>query len=286
MLPAMPLLMTPPSGGMHDPKQFVVFLAVYLGLIVIVLAPHYILNALGLYKIAARRGICHAWLAWVPLGEVWILGRISDQYQSLALQKQKKRGLILLLLQSTQCILYVLILVLFFDLYSCSETFMWTYHIRMQADTLFSLNVVVNLALCCILFARKKNNLLVITLGCKALVSLGYLIRYFAVINLLTFLANILLVVFALALCRQTLIKTDWRKVFALSQKIYYVPAVILLAGAICNWIDYWNVWYPAIRILKVTLNILNVGVLFFVAKWLCPKVNNTTASVEIPEEQ
>jgi hypothetical protein len=114
MLPAMPLLMTPPSGGMQDPKQFVVFLAVYLGLIVIVLAPHYILNALGLYKIAARRGICHAWLAWVPLGDAWILGRISDQYQSLALQKQKKRGLILLLLQSTQCILYVLILVLFF----------------------------------------------------------------------------------------------------------------------------------------------------------------------------
>lgn len=112
--PSMPILMTLPMDGTQDPAQLIAFLAVYLGLIAIFLAPLYILNALGLYKIANRRGICHAWLAWIPLGDAWILGRISDQYQALALQRQKKRGLILLLLQSTQCILYVLILVLFF----------------------------------------------------------------------------------------------------------------------------------------------------------------------------
>lgn len=111
--PSMPVLMTLPKDGVQDPAQLIAFLASYLGLIALFLAPLYILNVLGLYKIANRRGICHAWLAWIPLGDAWILGRISDQYQALVLQKQKKRGLILLLLRSGLCIAYVLIMVLF-----------------------------------------------------------------------------------------------------------------------------------------------------------------------------
>lgn len=110
----MPVLMTLPKDGVQDPAQLIAFLAVYLGVIALFLAPLYILNVLGLYKIANRRGICHAWLAWIPLGDAWILGKISDQYQALALQQQKKRGLILLLLRSGLCIAYVLIMVLFF----------------------------------------------------------------------------------------------------------------------------------------------------------------------------
>ena len=41
----------------------------------------YILTAIGLYSIASRRGIRHAWLAWVPIADLWILGSISDDYQ-------------------------------------------------------------------------------------------------------------------------------------------------------------------------------------------------------------
>ena len=43
----------------------------------------YILYSLGLYTIAARRGIRHAWLAWVPVGSVWILGSIADGYRAV-----------------------------------------------------------------------------------------------------------------------------------------------------------------------------------------------------------
>ena len=58
----------------------------------------YVLNAVGLYRIAKRRGIHHAWLAWVPIGVCWLLGSISDHYQYFAKQKQTSRRKILLIL--------------------------------------------------------------------------------------------------------------------------------------------------------------------------------------------
>lgn len=41
----------------------------------------YVLQSLALHSIARRRCIRHPWLAWVPVGDIWILGSISDQYQ-------------------------------------------------------------------------------------------------------------------------------------------------------------------------------------------------------------
>lgn len=41
----------------------------------------YILQALALYTIADRRGIANPWLAWIPVGNMWILGSVSDQYR-------------------------------------------------------------------------------------------------------------------------------------------------------------------------------------------------------------
>ena len=58
----------------------------------------YVLNAVGLYRIAKRRGIHHAWLAWVPIGCNWLLGSISDHYQYVAKQKVTSRRKILLTL--------------------------------------------------------------------------------------------------------------------------------------------------------------------------------------------
>lgn len=58
----------------------------------------YVLNAVGMYRIAKRRGIHHAWLAWVPIGCNWLLGSISDHYQYVAKQKVTSRRKILLIL--------------------------------------------------------------------------------------------------------------------------------------------------------------------------------------------
>lgn len=41
----------------------------------------YCLGAWGLFTIAKRRNLPKPWLAWIPVGNSWILGSIADQYQ-------------------------------------------------------------------------------------------------------------------------------------------------------------------------------------------------------------
>ena len=40
----------------------------------------YVLLALGLWKIARKRGIRNPWLAWIPVANVWLEGSIADAY--------------------------------------------------------------------------------------------------------------------------------------------------------------------------------------------------------------
>ena len=56
----------------------------------------YVLCALSLYTIADRRGIKKAWLAWMPVVNVWILGSISDQYRYVVKGEVKSRRKVLL----------------------------------------------------------------------------------------------------------------------------------------------------------------------------------------------
>jgi len=58
----------------------------------------YILQALGLYTIAKRRGISHAWLAWIPFGSAWILASISDDFKARRNGKKGKLRIALLAL--------------------------------------------------------------------------------------------------------------------------------------------------------------------------------------------
>lgn len=71
----------------------------------------YILQALGTYTIAMRRGINHPWLAWVPFGNLWILGSISDQYQYVAQGRIKNRRKILVGLQIALVVLLLAFMV-------------------------------------------------------------------------------------------------------------------------------------------------------------------------------
>lgn len=73
----------------------------------------YVLQALALYTIAKRRGLNKPWLAWVPLVNIWILGAISDQYQSVANGKTKKKRKILLGLCIAAIIVFFACLILF-----------------------------------------------------------------------------------------------------------------------------------------------------------------------------
>lgn len=77
-----------------------------LGIIVVVLVAYllafglsiamYILQSLGIYTIAQRRGIKHPWMAWLPVANLWILGSISDQYQYVTQGKIRSRRKVML----------------------------------------------------------------------------------------------------------------------------------------------------------------------------------------------
>ena len=73
-----------------------VFLVIFYLIMIAACIACYVLQAVGMYSIAKRRGIHHAWLAWIPVGNLWLLGSISDQYQYLAKERvRNRRGLLL-----------------------------------------------------------------------------------------------------------------------------------------------------------------------------------------------
>ena len=61
----------------------------------------YILSAMALYTLAVRRGIRKAWLSWIPVLNVWILGSLSDQYRDVVKGQIKSKRKFLLAFRLT-----------------------------------------------------------------------------------------------------------------------------------------------------------------------------------------
>lgn len=72
-----------------------VVLVMYLLMFAFMIAV-YVLQSLGFYTIAKRRGIHNPWLAWLPVGNMWILGSISDQYQYVVKSRVRSRRKVLM----------------------------------------------------------------------------------------------------------------------------------------------------------------------------------------------
>ena len=104
-------------GG--DEAFGVTFLLIYLFyflIIGLVSLATYVLTSWGTYSIAKRRGIRNPWLAWIPVGNVWILGCISDQYRYVAKGQVKNKRKALLVLNILLYIALIVFFVLFFVL--------------------------------------------------------------------------------------------------------------------------------------------------------------------------
>ena len=74
----------------------------------------YVLQSVGFYSIAKRRGIHNPWLAWIPIGNMWILGSISDQYQFVGKGRVKNLRKNLLGLQIAMTVIMTLFYVVCF----------------------------------------------------------------------------------------------------------------------------------------------------------------------------
>lgn len=91
--------------GMDLDSAAVSFLSWAMGIVLTVAAVAsllslalYIMEAVGVYTIAKRRGIRHAWLAWIPLAKYWVQGSLSDQYKQTVKGKRSHNRTILLVI--------------------------------------------------------------------------------------------------------------------------------------------------------------------------------------------
>lgn len=81
-----------------------VFLAVAVlgGVVKLVL---YVIRSLSLHTISKRRGITNPWLSWIPVGQEWVIGSLSDQYKYLTQGKNQSRRTILIWLKLAALVL-------------------------------------------------------------------------------------------------------------------------------------------------------------------------------------
>ena len=72
----------------------------------------YVLSSLAFYTIAKRRGLNKAWLAWIPVVNVWILGSLSDQYRYVVKGEYKAKRKTLLVLSILSAVLTLTLLIM------------------------------------------------------------------------------------------------------------------------------------------------------------------------------
>lgn len=110
----------PDMGTLPDADMggiFATVMIVYFGLILLAYAYSilvYILQSLGYYTVANRRGIKHPWMAWLPVCNMWIMGSISDQYQYVCKGKVTNRRKVLIGLTIAMFALMLVFFVAFF----------------------------------------------------------------------------------------------------------------------------------------------------------------------------
>ena len=71
----------------------------------------YVLSSLALYTLATRRGIDKAWLSWVPVLNVWIIGSLSDQYRYVVKGQYKSKRKILLILNLVNAVAALILMI-------------------------------------------------------------------------------------------------------------------------------------------------------------------------------
>ena len=102
-------------SSVNSDIAFTLFYAVYMGTFYAITIAFsvlsYILTGKSLSAIARRRGIDKPWLAWVPVGNMWLLGCISDQYNYVVKRQNKAKRKTLVWLEAIMLVLLVVMIV-------------------------------------------------------------------------------------------------------------------------------------------------------------------------------
>lgn len=73
----------------------------------------YVLHSLGLYKIALKRQVPNAWLAWIPFGTNWIVGKIAEKCDERD-GINRKWGILLLVSELITVVSVIFFLIIYF----------------------------------------------------------------------------------------------------------------------------------------------------------------------------
>ena len=106
-------------GDMANVSTVFLVLIVYgviLSLVSIFSGLQYILTSIGLYVMAKNRGIKAPILAWIPIGNVWIIGSLADFFDSLE-GKNKNWKKVLMTLALITLGLFALFLLIYFSVF-------------------------------------------------------------------------------------------------------------------------------------------------------------------------
>ena len=89
-----------------------IFYLIYMVFMLAITVGSYVLQSVSLHTIAKRRGIHKPWLSWLPIGEMWIVGCISDQYQYVVKGrvKNKRKALLVLNIILWACVIAIYVL--------------------------------------------------------------------------------------------------------------------------------------------------------------------------------
>ncbi len=76
----------------------------------------YIIYSLGLYGVASKRGISLAGLAWLPVGNLWVIGAIVDSYEQYKENHFKKWKVLLPVMTAVAVAAYIFFYVAYYVL--------------------------------------------------------------------------------------------------------------------------------------------------------------------------
>jgi hypothetical protein len=83
-------------GTLMMTSVLLIVLLVFYAIVLLIALVFYVLQAIAMQKMAKLRDIPHGWLAWIPYGNVWLMGSISDHYQQVVKGRTTNRRKILL----------------------------------------------------------------------------------------------------------------------------------------------------------------------------------------------
>ncbi len=96
--------------------MLILIFVLYGGMFLFLIAD-YVLSSLGLYGIAKKRDISLAGLAWLPVGNLWVLGSVIDSYEEKKEDHFKKWRILLPVLVAVIVVGYILFYIVYFMMY-------------------------------------------------------------------------------------------------------------------------------------------------------------------------